>query len=331
MICHFQTSEGPIQTHVEVDVTISTFQLVGHAWLLLLSHWQLELMGHQQNRKVLSNQSMHCSRCVFSLEAAFRCTDSVALTQPTLPQNGRRDNLTWCLTLSVISAEEGLWVKWMPGWNGTIFSLPRQTPYQLPHRFFMAMISILKEGSMLKWSFIYSYAHPIQLWQDIIRIPLKKERSSTLRSGLPLACRGHRLREVPECQVDWEVKQVDEPSISQIERKTWRKYKCCKFKSLFFSRYHSHSCNQVESKSYYVFGPIQGNSSSLYLPYSETTHGCAFQALSGRWAQSHTAALAQQSSPWWTDWTHSMQAKLRRTLSHLSTCAMVDGLKNSTC
>lgn len=100
------------------------------------------------------------------------------------------------------------------------------------------------------------YSHLIQLWQDIIRIPLKKERSSTLRSGLPLACRGHRLREVPEFQVDWEVKQVDEPIISHRE-KNMKKYKCCKFRSLFFSTIGIAAIKLNPNHIYNVFGPFK--------------------------------------------------------------------------
>ena len=243
-VMYFQTSDrrvSPIQTYVEVDVTISTFQLVGHAWLLLPSHWQLELMGYQHHRKQLgSHQPIHPPQPLVFFPWKPHSVAQILSRWHSRPYRRMAvaTIFTWCLTLSVISAEEGLWVK-----HGCQGGMERSSVFQ--DKCLTDSLRILKEGSMLKWSYIYNtfislsfvfslYAHPIQLWQDIIRIPLKKERSSTLRSGLPLACRGHRLREVPEMSGRFGGEDKLTNQSRRIERKTW-KYKCCKFRSLFFS------------------------------------------------------------------------------------------------
>ena len=154
-VMYFQTSDrrvSPIQTYVEVDVTISTFQLVGHAWLLLPSHWQLELMGYQHHRKQLgSHQPIHPPQPLVFFPWKPHSVAQILSRWHSRPY--RRMAVAtifrWCLTLSVISAEEGLWVK-----HGCQGGMERSSVFQ--DKCLTDSLRILKEGSMLKWSYIYN-------------------------------------------------------------------------------------------------------------------------------------------------------------------------------
>ena len=100
MICHVfpnRGSEGVADTNLcrsrRNDLHVST----GRACMTLASESLTAgthgLSAPSQAAGFWSTNPSTAAVGVFSLEAAFRCTDSVALTQPTLPQNGRRDNL----------------------------------------------------------------------------------------------------------------------------------------------------------------------------------------------------------------------------------------------
>ena len=171
---------------------------------------------------------------VFSLEAAFRCTDSVALTQPTLPQNGRRDNLhvvpyafrdfRWGRSLGEMDARVD--------WNHLQPSKTNALP--TPFSFFHEDDKYIERRQHAQVKFYLQYIHfPCVCFLSTLILSNSDRISSVSlwrRRDLQrcvLAC--HWLAGVTgcgkcrECQVDLEVKQFDKPIISRIKRKKWRK------------------------------------------------------------------------------------------------------------
>ena len=201
----------------------------------VIDSWNSWVISTIASSWVLINQSIHRSRWCFFPGSRIPlhrfCRADIA--DPTAEWPSRQ------------SSRGALRFPWFPlrkgsGWNGCQGGMERSSVFQ--DKCLTDSLRILKEGSMLKWSYIYNnYIHfPFVCFLSTLILSNSDRISSVSlwrRRDLQrcvLAC--HWLAGVTgsgkcrKCQVYLEVKQVDEPII-----KTWRRYKCCKFRSLFFS------------------------------------------------------------------------------------------------